>query len=98
MKSNTKFCFLVFFSTKHLKNLSKNGESPFFLGGDGKNPIFRYIYDLLHDCIRGAAKKDAVSTILADLTVSIPLQNGDTRCDLFILFDFVIVCKLGNAH
>lgn len=59
------------FSAKHLKSLSKGGTSPFFLETDGKNPIFRYIYDLLNDCIKGTTKKDAVSAILSDIAVSV---------------------------
>lgn len=64
------FIFPFSSSAKYLKALAKSNESPFFLGSDGKNPIFRYIYDLLNDGIRGATKKDAVSTILADIAVS----------------------------
>lgn len=62
-------CFSLHFSTKYLKSLAKSGESPFFLHKDGKNPIFRYIYELLNDGIRGATKKDAVTTILGDIAV-----------------------------
>lgn len=58
------------FSSKYLKTLSKGDVSPFFLDVDGKNPIFRYIYDLLNDGIRGTAKKDAVLAILGDISVS----------------------------
>lgn len=66
-KSNAIHRFV--FRAKYLKSLSKSGESPFFLGNDAKNPIFRYIYDLLNDGIRGATKKDAVTTILAEIAV-----------------------------
>lgn len=58
------------FSAKYLKTCSKSGESIFFLGSDGKNPIFRFIYELLNDCIKGATKKDAVATILVEIAVS----------------------------
>lgn len=58
------------FSSKYLKTLSKGDVSPFFLNVDGKNQIFHYIYDLLNDGIRGTAKKDAVLTVLADISVS----------------------------
>lgn len=61
--------FVLIFSGKSIKSLSKSGGSPFFLG-DNKNPIFRYIYDLLNDGIKGVTKKDVVSTILADISVS----------------------------
>lgn len=61
--------FVLFFSTKSLKSLVKSGGSPFFLGDD-KNPIFRYIYDLLNDGIKGVTKKDVVPTILADISVN----------------------------
>lgn len=66
LKFNAIHCY---FRAKYLKSLSKSGESPFFLGNDAKNPIFRYIYDLLNDGIRGATKKDAVTTILAEIAV-----------------------------
>ena len=67
---NINFVYFLFdFRTKYLKALAKSGESPFFLCKNGKNPIFRYIYELLNDGIRGTTKKDAVTTILSDIAV-----------------------------
>lgn len=74
-KIKKKFTNFVFnFSSKHLKSLTKTDSSPFFLDTDGKNPIFRFIYDLLNDGIRGTTRKDAVLAILADLAVSVCLK------------------------
>lgn len=72
------FSHLFRSSAKSLKSLAINGESPFFLG-DNKNPIFRYIYDLLNDGIKGVTKKDVVSTILADIAVNETSFSLDLR-------------------
>lgn len=67
------------FSSKYLKTLSKGDVSPFFLDVDGKNPIFRFIYDLLNDGIRGTAKKESILAILADISVSKQTVNYFNR-------------------
>lgn len=58
-------------STKQLKALSKDGSSPFFLDLDGKNPVFRTIYNLLTDGIKGTIRKDALHAILSEIAVNI---------------------------
>lgn len=73
--SKSKMSSFVFFlhiyvcSSKHLKALSKENTSPFFLETDGKNPISRYIYNLLTDGIKGNTKKDTLLSILSEIAV-----------------------------
>lgn len=89
-----------------MKTLAKSGESPFFSRHDGKNPIFRYIYELLNDAIRGATKKDAVTAILSDLTVKNITIWNKRRLFILLLFSnslYSFACLffyeiLGYAH
>ncbi|XP_031624361.1 THO complex subunit 2 isoform X2 [Contarinia nasturtii] len=81
--------------TKYLKSLAKSNENPFFLGNDGKNPIFRYIYDLLHDGIRGVTKKDVVSTILADIA-EMHTDMPSVILDIIAIFDAETSNGLGD--
>lgn len=72
------FVFLSFVcSAKNLKGLSKENSSPFFLETDGKNPISRYIYNLLTDGIKGIVKKDALLAILNEIAVRIEQISPD---------------------
>lgn len=54
-------------STKYLKSLAKTNTSPFYLDTTNENSIYRFIYDLLNDGIRGTTRKDAILAIIGDL-------------------------------
>lgn len=74
-----RFVFSSVCSTKHLKGASKENSSPFFLETDGKNPVSRYIYNLLTDGIKGNAKKDTLLAILHEIAVRRQLDNNLCR-------------------
>lgn len=63
------FLFVLNRRSKQLKGISKDSSSPFFLDIDGKNPIFRTIYDYLSNGVKGTIKKDVLLAILSDVSV-----------------------------
>lgn len=85
-------------STKHLKGLSKEKTSPFFLESDGKNPISRYIYNLLTDGIKGSTKKDMLLPILNEISVR-KFANPCTKwMSVEIQSQFFLLTPLQHMH
>lgn len=82
------FVFSFVCSTKHLKVALKENSSPFFLETDGKNPVCRYIYNLLTDGIKGNAKKDTLLAILHEIAVSSNLASNLRRSKIQIQLFF----------
>lgn len=57
-----------------MKNLLKEQELSVMLPKKSKGKdICRVIYDLIHGCLKGEIKKEALLSMLADLTVRISL-------------------------
>lgn len=86
-------------SSKHLKALSKENTTPFFLETDGKNPISRYIYNLLTDGIKGNAKKDTLLVILNEIAVrGRQTYSSCWLASILLLIKLLFSCSLQHMH
>lgn len=78
----------LFCSTKYLKGLSKDNSSPFFLDVGSKNPIFRTVYDLLSNGVKGNIKKDVLLAIISDILVGLHIDIILMNCPIFFMPNF----------
>lgn len=101
------FFLLLCFSSKHVKTIQKDNSSPFLLEINGTNPIYRTIYDLLSNGVRGIVKKDVLLAIVTDILVSRNLfvhsklnfkTFGDRNPKMNIVMYVVFLLLLQNMH